>query len=114
MKNLLCVAAALALAAPASAERYDAAGTIACRVLGHGDFVDCRAKVVRKPAGTATVYISRPDGRRRIVRYKNGEPIWSDAKLRVRFERNRDTLVIRIGKSETYEVPDKLVFGPSL
>lgn len=110
----VCVLAmALSVAAPSdAAERpYDAVDTVTCRTASSAQFVECRASVIRGEDGTATILIEAPGGLRRTIHYQGGQPASSDGDGRVAFDRNRDTLVVRVGSAEVYEIPDRLIRG---
>jgi hypothetical protein len=104
----------MALLAPAmdpevaATVRYD---TITCRTVKDGAFGTCQVALVPGGDGKIAAYVTASDGRVRILHFRGGTPWSSNAGSRLRFERNRDTLVIHLGRAETYEVPDRLVAG---
>lgn len=63
--------------------------------------------------GTAggTVHITRPDGGRRVIAFRDGKVVSIDAEGSFRVERRDDRTVVRIGRVEVYEIPDAFVFG---
>ncbi len=86
-------------------------GEIPCaRYLGQ-PMVMCRASVVREGAQAAAVTVSWPDGGRRVIRFKGGEMSGSDTTQPFRAVREADLNMIRIGKTERFEITDALVFG---
>jgi hypothetical protein len=94
--------------AVAARVRYD---TISCRNVKDAPIEDCQVALVPRGEGKIAAYVTAPDGRVRILNFRGGLPSSSDAGSQLRFERNRDTLVIHLGRAETYEVPDRLVAG---
>jgi hypothetical protein len=103
-----------ALLAPAMAPevaatvRYD---TISCRNVKDAALKDCQIALVPRGDGKISAYVTAPDGRQRIVYFRKGVPTFSNAGSQLRFERNRDTMIISVGTAEVYEVPDRLVAG---
>jgi hypothetical protein len=106
------IAALAALAATAAATdapvRY---GTINCRNVKDAPFKACQVALVPRGEAKTAAYVTAPDGRVRIIHFRRGDPSSTDAGSQLRFERNRDTLVIRVGRVEVYEMPDRLVTG---
>ena len=102
---VLSMIAALAAAGDAPI-RYD---TISCRNVKGAPFQPCQVTLVGRGEGKIAAYVTGPDGRQRILHFRRGLPASTDAGSRLHFERNRDTLVIRVGTAEVYEVPDRLV-----
>jgi hypothetical protein len=75
----------------------------------------CQMGVARDGGGTATVAITRPDGRKRFIFFQRGRAAGADisqADGNVRFSATRsgDMTQIRIG-NERYEIPDAVPFG---
>lgn len=86
-------------------------GEIPCaRYLGQ-PMAMCRASVVREGAQTAAVTVSWPDGGRRVIRFRDGRMEGSDSAQPFRAVREADLNMIRIGKTERFEIPDALAFG---
>jgi hypothetical protein len=94
--------------AVAATVRY---GTISCRNVKDAPLKDCQVALVPRGNGKISAYVTSPDGRQRILYFRDGVPTFTDAGSRLSFERNRDTMVIRVGTAEVYEVPDGLVAG---
>lgn len=92
--------------AVAATVRYD---TISCRNVKDAALKDCQVALVPRGEGKIAAYVTAPDGRVRILHFRGGTPSSSDAGSQLRFERNRDTLVIHLGRTELYEIPDRLV-----
>jgi hypothetical protein len=104
----------MALLAPAMAAdvaatvRYDA---ISCRTVKNGPQGTCRVALVSRGDGKISAYVTSAEGRQRILYFRKGVPAFTDAGGQLRFERNRDTIIIRVGTAEIYEMPDRLVAG---
>ncbi|WP_274628700.1 SH3 domain-containing protein [Arvimicrobium flavum] len=98
------------LAEPAEPE-FDATGDIPCARYFGQPMSACQAGVSRGSKGEAEVLVVWPDGGERIIRFRNGEPDSSDATEDIRFTRESDLHMIRIGKSERFEIPNALAFG---
>jgi hypothetical protein len=94
--------------AVAATVRY---GTISCRNVKEAALQDCQVALVPRDEGKISAYVTAPDGRQRILYFRNGVPMFTNSGRQLRFERNRDTMVIRVGTAEVYEVPDRLVAG---
>ena len=106
--NLLALLAPVMSPEVAATVRY---GTIACRTVKDGDQANCQVALVPRGEGKLSAYVTLPDGRQRIVYFRKGVPQFTDAGSRLRLERNRDTVIIRVGAAEVYEVPDRLIAG---
>ncbi len=86
-------------------------GEIPCaRYLGQ-PMAMCGASVIRQGAQAAVVTVSWPDGGRRVIRFRDGRMEGSDASQPFRAVREADLNMIRIGKTERFEIPDALAFG---
>ncbi len=104
------VAAAPEPAAPA-AKAFDATSEIPCaRYLGQPMSM-CRAGVVREAGGKASVTVDWPDGGKRVIRFSEGRVDGSDSAQPLNVTREADLNMIRIGKTERFEIPDALPFG---
>lgn len=104
----------LALMAPAmdpavaATVRY---GTISCRNVKDAPLKDCQVALVPRGEGKIAAYVTGADGRVRILHFRGGVPLFSDAGSRLVFERKGETLVIRVGRTEQFEMPQGLVVG---
>ena len=92
----------------AATVRYD---TIMCRTVKDGTMDDCQVALVPRGEGKIAAYVTAASGKQRILHFRQGVPTFTDAGSRLSFERNRDTLVISVGRAEVYEVPDRLIAG---
>ncbi len=90
---------------------YNATAEIPCITSQGAAMSRCKAGVMRRAGGEATVEIKTADGRQRYIYFKDGRPDSSDASAPMRATRQGDTNVIRIGTIEVYEIPDAFVVG---
>jgi hypothetical protein len=93
---------------------FHATGNIPCS-MGNGQPTgSCPFGVVRKGNGTADVTVKKPDGRSRVIFFKNGKAIGADISQadpgKFSASKEGDLSIIRIGK-ERYEIPDAVIFG---
>ena len=104
----------MALAAPSMAPevaatvRYD---SIAYRTVKNGPAGRCQLALVPRGDGKISAYATAADGHQRIIYFQKGEAKFSNAGGRIEVDRNGDTMIIRVGAAEVYEVPDRLVAG---
>lgn len=93
---------------------FHATGNIPCS-MGNGQPTgSCPFGVTRKGNGTADVTVKKPDGRSRVIFFKNGKAIGADVSQAdpgdFSASKEGDLSIIRIGK-ERYEIPDAVIFG---
>lgn len=91
--------------------RYNATAEIPCVTSAGGRPGTCRAGVIRRRGGTATVELKTPDGGQRRIYFQRGQATGSDAAARFAVRRQGDLQIIRIGLIEVYRVPDAFVVG---
>lgn len=98
---------------PASAvvEEFDASGEIPCAREFGQPMTLCHADVRRRGKEEADVVVTWPEGGERLIRFRSGKPEGSDAGEDIRFTREADLHMIRIGKSERFEIPNALALG---
>lgn len=114
--------APVAAARASSAERagrgqFDATGPMPCAQAPGQPMVmgQCNFGVARDGGGSATVAITRPDGRKRFISFTKGRAIsadisQADGDVQLRSVRRGDTTDITIG-NERYEIIDAVLFG---
>lgn len=90
---------------------YHATGAVRCRVDASGRWGNCKAGVIRRANGSATVHLDTIDGGQRSILFRDGKAVSSDGEGRFSVTRRGDTSFIQIGQYETYEIPDALPFG---
>ena len=76
---------------------------------------NCNATVTRDPGGTATVMVTRPDGRTRAIFFENGKPLsadlsQADGSMHFKGRKNGDVFYIAAG-DERYQIVEAVVFG---
>lgn len=114
-------AAAGAAAAPsdhierAGQGRFDATGKIPCAWATGQPMNQCDFGVARAGGGTATVVVTRPDGRKRTIFFEKGKAIsadlsQADGDMTFRVTKEADLFMIRAGR-ERYEIPEAAIFG---
>lgn len=97
--------------ASAVAEEFDASGEIPCAREFGQPMTLCHADVRRRGKEEADVVVTWPEGGERLIRFRSGKPEGSDAGEEIRFTREADLHMIRIGKSERFEIPNALALG---
>lgn len=93
------------------ARGFDATAEIPCARYVGQPMTRCEAGAVRLADGSADVTIAWPDGGRRVIRFRNGEPEGTDSRGEFRFTREANLNMIRVGLSERFEITDSLPFG---
>lgn len=93
---------------------YNATGNIPCSMGGGQPTVSCSFGVIRKGNGTGIVTVNKPDGRTRVIFFKNGNATGYDQSQadpgKFSVQKQDDLSIIRIGQ-ERYEIPDAVIFG---
>ena len=100
-----------AQAAATPPEGFDAIGDIPCARYYGQPMTHCSAAVKRGEDGEATVTVTWPDGGQRVILFTNGRADNSDSPDPLTYTREADLNMIRVGKSERFEIPDSLPFG---
>ena len=90
---------------------YHATSMLPCISTPGMTMGSCKAGVIRRGAGSATVHLDTPDGGQRTILFRDGVAVSSDGDSRISVERREDTSIVRIGAAEVYEIPDAFVFG---
>jgi hypothetical protein len=93
---------------------FDANGPVKC-AEGDGVWQQCNAGVARDGGGTATVFITRPDGRKRFIFFERGKAIGADlsqadGSQHFKATRQGDLYPIEAGH-ERYELFEALIYG---
>jgi hypothetical protein len=111
---------AAAPAKPSSSQRagqgkFDASGKIPCAQNKGQPMGQCPYKVSRGSNGSATVVVTRPDGRTRAIFFENGKAVsadmsQADGNMSFRSSKQADLFIIQTG-NERYEIPEAVVFG---
>jgi hypothetical protein len=97
--------------------RFDATGKVPCAQARGQPMAQCGFGAARAGggSGSATVVITRPDGRKRAIFFTRGKPIGADTSQadgygEFRARKESDLHRIEVG-DERYEIPDAVVFG---
>lgn len=96
--------------------QFDANGPIRCAMRPGAPMQECQAAVARDGGGTATIKVTRPDGRSRFIFFEKGKAIsadlsQADGNMRFRATKSSDgTYRIQAG-NERYEIVEAFVFG---
>lgn len=95
--------------------QFDARGPVACAMGAGQAMQQCQAAVARDGGGTATVVVTRPDGRKRFIYFEKGKAIGADlsqadGNMNFRSSKRNDTYFIEAG-NERYEIVEAMVFG---
>lgn len=110
--------AAVAGASPeerAGMGKFDANGTIPCAQAKGQPMGQCAFGVARGGAGTATLVVTRPDGRKRMIFFDKGKATGADlsqadGNMEFRATKEADLYRIQAG-NERYEIPEAAIFG---
>lgn len=94
---------------------FDAGGWIDCAQAPAAPLTPCGFGVARQTGGTATVVVTRPDGRRRALFFEDGEFLGADTSQADGYPeygatKRGDLFTIRVGEAR-YEIPEAVVFG---
>ena len=95
--------------------QFDAHGPVKCAQRAGQPMRQCQAAVARDPGGTATIVITRPDGRKRFIFFENGNPVsadlsQADGNMEFRGSKGGDVYYIEVG-NERYEIVEAFIFG---
>jgi hypothetical protein len=97
--------------AAADAGAFDATAEIPCARYYGQPMTFCAAGARRGEDGEATVTVVWPDGGQRVILFTNGRADTSDSPDPLSYTREAELNLIRIGKSERFEITDALPFG---
>jgi hypothetical protein len=95
--------------------QFDARGPIPCAQHRGQPMGQCQMAVARDPGGSATVVVTRFDGRTRAIFFEKGKAIsadlsQADGNMRFKATKEADLYKIQAG-DERYEIPEAVVFG---
>lgn len=91
--------------------RYNATADIPCVTSVGGKGGACKAGVIRRGKGDATVEIKTPDGGQRKLFFTAGGATGSDSSAPFKAGREGDLQIIRIGTVEVYRIVDAFIIG---
>jgi hypothetical protein len=91
---------------------FHATASVPCQTPGAAAGDSCKAGVIRRGRdATATVELRSASGLVRNLLFIKGQPVASDSAQEMRSSRQGDTVTVRIGSDERYDVPDVLLTG---
>ena len=90
---------------------YNATADISCVTAAGAKPGACKAGVIRKGGGNATVELKTPDGGQRSIYFTGGKASGSDAATPIKATKAGDITTVRIGTVEVYYIPDAFVVG---
>jgi hypothetical protein len=94
---------------------FDAHAPVKCAQGKGAPMVQCNAAVAREGGGTATVVVTRPDGRKRFIFFEKGKAVsadlsQADGSQHFHATKKGDLYLIEAGH-ERYELIEALVYG---
>ncbi len=94
---------------------FDATGTIPCAEAAGQAMQECAFGVAREGGGTATVAITRPDGRKRFLTFEGGNFLTADISqadgdITASATKEADLFKVQVGDAR-YEIPEVVIFG---
>jgi hypothetical protein len=95
--------------------RFDATGKIPCAWATGQPMTQCDFGVARAGGGTASVVVTKPDGRKRTIFFEKGKAIGADLSqadgdVTFRVTKDADLFKIQAGR-ERYEMPEAVIVG---
>lgn len=96
--------------------QFDARGPAPCVMRSGQPKQQCQAAVARDPGGTATVVVTRPDGRTRAIFFERGKAIGADlsqadGSQRFHATKSKNGVYNIEAGHERYEIVEAFVFG---
>jgi hypothetical protein len=96
--------------------QFDATGPVACAERKGQPMGQCQMGVARDGGGSATVAITRPDGRKRFIFFEKGKAVsadlsQADGNMAFRATRTANGMYRIDAGDEHYEFPESVVFG---
>ncbi len=96
--------------------RFDATGPVACAERKGQPMGQCQMGVARDGGGTATVVVTRPDGRKRAIFFEKGKAVsadlsQADGNMSFKATKNAAGMYLIDAGDERYEFPESVVFG---
>lgn len=73
--------------------------------------LECRYNVTRRGAGDATLSVTRPFARDRVIEFLAGRPVSSNASEDFRGEWKGTNVIVFVGRKESFTVPNAVLFG---
>ncbi len=96
--------------------QFDATGPVGCADRPGQTMRQCPMGVARDGGGTATVIVTRPDGRKRAIFFEQGRAVsadlsQADGDMSFRASKTADGMYLIQAGHERYEIPESVVFG---
>jgi hypothetical protein len=96
--------------------QFDVRGPVPCSMSAGQPVQECRAAVARDPGGTATIVVTRPDGRTRAIFLAKGKAIGAalsqaDGSQHFRATKSKDGIYKIEAGNERFEIVEAFVFG---
>jgi hypothetical protein len=96
--------------------RFDATGPVACAERRGQPMAQCEMGVARDGGGTATVVVTRSDGRKRFIFFEKGKAVsadlsQADGNMNFRATKNARGIYLIDAGDERYEIVESVVFG---
>ena len=103
-------------AARAGRGQFDATGPVDCSDRPGQPMRQCQMGVARDGGGTATVVVTRPDGRKRFIFFEKGRAVsadlsQADGNMNFRAAKSGSGMFLIDAGNERYEFPESVVFG---
>jgi hypothetical protein len=100
----------------AGQRQFDARGPVSCAMRAGEPMQECQAAVSRDPGGTATIIVTRPDGRTRAIFFEKGKAIGADlsqadGSQHFRATKSNNGIYKIEAGQEQYEIVESFVFG---
>jgi hypothetical protein len=95
---------------------FDATGPVACAERKGQPMGQCQMGVARDGGGTATVVLTRPDGRKRAIFFEKGKAVsadlsQADGNMTFKATKNAAGMYLIDAGDEHYDFPESVVFG---
>jgi hypothetical protein len=96
--------------------QFDATGPVGCAERPGQPMSQCQMGVARDGGGSATVVVTRPDGRKRAIFFDKGKAVsadlsQADGNMNFRATKNAAGIYLIHAGDERYEIAESVVFG---
>jgi hypothetical protein len=96
--------------------QFDARGPVSCAMRAGQPMQECQAAVARDGGGTATLVVTRPDGRTRAIYFEKGKATGADlsqadGNMNFRATKSEQGIYEIEAGNERYEIVESFVFG---
>jgi hypothetical protein len=90
---------------------YNATGQVQCSIAAFPGTSECPFGVTRGAPGTATVFITLPNGFERVIEFSNGSVRPMSAVSSFDWRKQGDETTVTVDGKETYVIFDAVIFG---